>query len=388
MATIKFAVDGKPVTLKADPNIPLRYALRGDLGMKNGWTCVLHRLDHLSHGNILMRVHSAIGRGTRAFMMGCLAAFGGVAASAADLDQIKLGMTPKSFVESAQIVAQSAGFFERNGLKVELVELRGDVLILQALISGDIQIGSIGSYAIFNAIQKGARVRAFLATVPEQPHMLVASRDVKSWADLVGKNFAISEPGAISQTFPRVILSRLGVDPDKVNWVAVGGNAPRQRALTTGTVQATLLHMERALQVVRSDNRFHTLGTTAEHLPGVPLVMNTAQTKWLEANKAVATRYTKAIIEATRFIMENKPAMLKLGKDLIGDDPGSVEAAYDAYRKSGVWGVDGGLDRKGFDFTIKLGIETGEMRRPISYDDVVDARFVAAVLTEIGPFRK
>jgi aerobic-type carbon monoxide dehydrogenase small subunit (CoxS/CutS family) len=35
MATIKFSVDGKPVSVNADPGMPLLYALRDDLKMKN-----------------------------------------------------------------------------------------------------------------------------------------------------------------------------------------------------------------------------------------------------------------------------------------------------------------------------------------------------------------
>jgi aerobic-type carbon monoxide dehydrogenase small subunit (CoxS/CutS family) len=35
MASIKFAVDGKPVTVSADPSMPLLYALRDDLKMTN-----------------------------------------------------------------------------------------------------------------------------------------------------------------------------------------------------------------------------------------------------------------------------------------------------------------------------------------------------------------
>ncbi len=35
MAIVKFTVDGKPVSVDADPNMPLLYALRGDLNMKN-----------------------------------------------------------------------------------------------------------------------------------------------------------------------------------------------------------------------------------------------------------------------------------------------------------------------------------------------------------------
>ena len=35
MASIKFAVDGRAVTVNADPNMPLLYALRNDLKMSN-----------------------------------------------------------------------------------------------------------------------------------------------------------------------------------------------------------------------------------------------------------------------------------------------------------------------------------------------------------------
>ena len=35
MATVKFVVDGKPVSVNADPSMPLLYALRDDLKLKN-----------------------------------------------------------------------------------------------------------------------------------------------------------------------------------------------------------------------------------------------------------------------------------------------------------------------------------------------------------------
>ena len=305
-------------------------------------------------------------------------------AIAQELKTIRFGMTPKSFVESAQIIAVQQGIFEKNGLKVELVELSGDVLILRALLAGDLDVATVGSYVVINAAQKGAQVRAFVTPVPEQPHMLVATKAVGKWTDLVGKNFAVSEPGAISYTFPRVILSQMGVNPDRVNWLALGGNSARQKALLTGVVDATLIHKERAFQVARSDSRFHVIGSTGDYLKGVPLVWHTAKTDWLSANPDVARRYTKSIIEAVRFAMDNKSAMLKLGEELIGKDPVSVDEAYEAYRTSKVWGVNGGLDKEGFEFTIKLGMETKELREPIAFDKVVDTRFVDAALQELG----
>jgi NitT/TauT family transport system substrate-binding protein len=309
-------------------------------------------------------------------------------AAMGDVDKLRLGMVPSTYVEAAQRIAKQEGFFEKNGIEAEFVKLKGDILNLRALIGGDVEIGSIGSFALINAIQKGANLRAFISTVPEQPHMLVATTDVKAWQDLPGKSFAISQPGAISQTFPRAIMTMLGVDPDKVDYLAIGGNSARQKAILAGKVDATLLHKERAVMVATQSDKHHIIGGTADYLPGVPLVYHAARKDWLEQNADLVARYTKSLIQAARFMVRNKAIMLKLGEEVIGGDPKIIEAAYEEYRKSGVWAVDGGLNKEGFDFTIKLGVETGELKQPITFAEVVDSRFVESVLKELGRDRK
>lgn len=301
-----------------------------------------------------------------------------------DVDKLRLGMVPSTYVEAAQRIAKQEGLFAKNGIETEFVRLKGDILNLRALIGGEVEIASIGSFALINAIQKGANLRAFISTVPEQPHMLVATKDVKGWQDLPGKSFAISQPGAISQTFPRAIMTKLGVDPDRVTYLAIGGNSARQKAVLAGKVDATLLHKERAVMVATQSDKHHIVGGTADHLPGVPLVYHAARKDWLDQNPDLVTRYTKSLIQAARFMVRNKAIMLKLGEEVIGGDPKIIEAAYEEYRKSGIWAVDGGLSKDGFDFTIKLGVDTGELKTPIAFDQVVDSRFVDAVLKEIG----
>jgi len=311
-------------------------------------------------------------------------AAGGTDLRAAEVKTIKFGMTPKSFVESAQIIALQQGIFERNGLKVELVELAGDIIILRALVAGDLDIATIGSTVVLNAVEKGATIKAFVTPAPEQPHALVALKEIKTWKDLPGKVFAVSELGAISHTFPRIVLTNQGVNPDRINWLPVGGSGPRQRSLVAGKAESTLLHMERALQLTTAEPRFHIVGAMSEHLKGIPLVWHATRANWMTSNQDTIQRFTKSILEAVRFGVDNKPAMLKLGRELIGDDPKAVEAAYDLYRNSGVWGLNGGIDKRDFDATVKLAIDTKELRAPLDYDKVMEPKFVEAALKELG----
>ncbi len=301
---------------------------------------------------------------------------------AAPLDKIRFAATPKSFVESAQLVALQQGIFKKNGLDVTIMQLRSDVALLRALLSGQVDVASIGSYAVINAVERGAAIRAFVTPVPEQPHMLVTKSSIKGWRDLAGKSFAISAPGAISELFPRIILTQMGVNPDDVTWVAIGGNGARQRALLAGKVDATLIHVERAIQVAENP-KFHVIDSTGDHLKGVPLVWHTASTKWLKDNSDVARRYAASIIEAVRFAIDHKGPMLALGKELIGNNSKAVEAAYERYRTK-VWGPNGGLNKEDFAHMVSLGLKTKQLSRPIKFDQVVDTGPVDAALANLG----
>ena len=300
------------------------------------------------------------------------------------LDKVKLGMVPSSYVEAAQQIAKQNGFFEKHGLDVEFVLLKGDILNLRALIGTEVDFASIGSFALINAIQKGANLRAVISTVPEQPHMLVTLKSIKSWKELPGHTFAISQPGAISQTFPRAIMTQLGVDPDTVQYLAIGGNGARQKALLGGKVDATLIHKERAVMVVKSSDKHHVIGSTAQYLKGVPLVYHAARKDWLDKNSDVAQRYVRALIEAARFMVDHKDVMVKYGQSVIKADKKIIAASFEEYKKSGVWGLNGGLSKTGLDFTIKLGVETGELASTIAFDAIVEPRFVDTVLKESG----
>jgi len=319
---------------------------------------------------------------TMAVTFGLVALFATNSASAAD--KIRLSMVPNTYVEAAQHIAKQEGFFSKNGLDVEFVKLKGDILNLRALIGKEVEFSSVGSFALINAIQKGADLRAVISTVPEQPHMLVSIKAIKSWKDLPGHTFAISQPGAISQTFPRAIMTMLGIDPDKVQYIAIGGNGARQRALLTGKVDATLIHKERAVMVAKSSDKHHVIGGTADHLRGVPLVYHAARKEWLDKNPGITKRYIRSLLQAARFMVRNKDIMVKYGQTVIKADRKIIEDSFEVYKKSGVWGLNGGLNKKGFDLTIKLGVDTGELKKPITYKEVVTTKYVDEFLKEFG----
>lgn len=119
--------------------------------------------------------------------------------------------------------AYKAGFFEREGLDVELVGLGTD--ILDAIGSGKIDATANMLYYLLKPIEQGMDVK-LSAGLHGGCVRVVASKasGVLKIADLKGKdaNVAVESIGGASMTFFALLLSKQGLDPLKdVNWRAI-----------------------------------------------------------------------------------------------------------------------------------------------------------------------
>ena len=52
-----------------------------------------------------------------------------------------------------------------------------------------------------------------------------------------------------------------------------------------------------------------------------------------------------------------------------------------------VWGVNGGVDPEITEFTVKVQMEMGGLKKKLTAADVLDRTLVEEVLAEIGPYK-
>src|SRR5918992_200472 len=94
-------------------------------------------------------------------------------------------------------VAQRSGSFEKYGLKVLPIFMRGGREAVQALISRDVTMLQQGSSGVILAWAQGAKDLVVLgATGNKLDYVFVSSPAIKKPADLKGKKIGISQFGA------------------------------------------------------------------------------------------------------------------------------------------------------------------------------------------------
>ncbi len=135
------------------------------------------------------------------------------------LTAVTLNEVAHSIFYAPQYVAIELGYFEDEGLDITLVNGGGADKVMTALISGDAQIGFMGSEASIYVYAEGSEDYAvnFAQLTQRAGNFLVGREPVVDfkWTDLAGKTVLGGRAGGMPQMVFEYILKKNGIDPTK-----------------------------------------------------------------------------------------------------------------------------------------------------------------------------
>src|SRR5262245_50954722 len=86
-----------------------------------------------------------------------------------------VGVSNKTQAQSALYVAQRKGFYEQQGLEVQLILLRGGAQTIQALVGGSLYVAAASAAVSVGAIEGGADLAMIAGVVNGPTHAIVGS---------------------------------------------------------------------------------------------------------------------------------------------------------------------------------------------------------------------
>lgn len=139
-------------------------------------------------------------------------------------------------------IAQDKGLFVKQGLSPELITFQGGTQTIQALLSGGIVFSASSTDTGANAKLRGGDTLGIAEWVNTLPYMFVTSKDIDKGEKLRGKKIAISRFGGAADYAVRMVVRKMGIDPEKeIQILQVGDESLRLTALKQGLVDATVL---------------------------------------------------------------------------------------------------------------------------------------------------
>jgi len=247
---------------------------------------------------------------------------------------------------------QRQGFFEANGVAVQLSYTPTSVFMITSLLDGkfDIALGGMDNVVAYQEGQGEAKIAdnpdlfAFLGG-DNGFASIVAAPGVKSFAELKGKTVSVDAMTTGYAFMVRELLARNGLTDADVTYVRAGGTANRYRDLIAGKHDATLLRTPFELLV--RERGFNQLAT-GESLGAYEGTVGVARRSWAKANEPallgfmrgyragvdwIYDRANRELVEALLIanIRDMTPALARKSYDLLVADRGGVtrDAALD-----------------------------------------------------------
>jgi NitT/TauT family transport system substrate-binding protein len=139
-------------------------------------------------------------------------------------------------------VAKDAGLFEKAGMNVEPVQIRGGSLIALAIITGDLPFSGVGAESVVAARAAGGDVILLACPVDADPVYLITRPEIKSAQELKGQVSAVTRYGSTTHFYLRAALKHVGLNPDKDMTILQLGAGPEMvAALDVGRIAAAAL---------------------------------------------------------------------------------------------------------------------------------------------------
>ncbi len=295
------------------------------------------------------------------------------------------------------VLAKQLGEYEKAGLAVELVDLKGGSDALKAVLGGSADVVSGYFDHCVNLAAKKQELQSFVVYDRYPGLVLVVSPShndkIKSIKDLAGKKVGVSAPGSSTDFFLKYLLKKNGVAASDVAVIGVGLGATAVAAMQQGQIEAAVM-LDPSVTVLQgsypdlrilSDTRTQkdTLDVFGGEYPGGSLYSTTA---WVKSHEKETQALTNAIVNTLAWIHSHSPEeiMEKMPPEIVGKNKelylAALKNTIPMYSKTGL------MDPKGADAVLAVFSESSPevAKANIDLSKTFTNRFVEAARKTTG----
>ena len=212
------------------------------------------------------------------------------------------------------------GYFAQQGLNVTLIDEASGQSSETATLAGQVQAGS-GSYnhtIELQALGKGMTDVVQLTIAPGEAEMVATSKasQVKSVADLKGRNLGVTELGSGTQTLTTILLHNKGILPNQVHFIPVGAGATFIAGMQHGAIDAGRTTEPTISRLVQSGVAkvlvdLRTPASTSAALGGAyPFICVFMKTDYVNSHKDMTQKLVNAYVKTLKWIHTHSAAQI------------------------------------------------------------------------------
>ena len=302
------------------------------------------------------------------------------AKSVKELTEITLNEVAHSIFYAPQYVAIEEGYFAEEGIDLTLVTGFGADKVMTALLSGEAEIGFMGSEASIYTYSGGAGDAPvnFAQLTQRAGNFLVAREEMPdfTWADLIGKDVLGGRKGGMPQMVFEYILRQNGIDPSEVQIDQSIDFGSTAAAFAEGNADFTVEFEPGATNLEKEEKGYvvASLGTDSGY---VPYTAFSAKKSYIEKNADVIQGFTDALQKGMDYVQKHTPKEIAeaIAPQFKETNLNTIETIVSRYYEQDTWKDNLIFEKKSFELLQDILESAEELDTRAPYDKLVTTTF-------------
>ncbi len=298
-----------------------------------------------------------------------------------NLTQITLAEVAHTIFYAPQYLAINNGYFEEEGLKINLILTSGADAVMSAVLSGDADIGFSGTEATIYVYNGGEKdyIKTFAGLTQKDGSFLVSRKKYDNFTleDLKGKTIIGGRIGGMPEMTFEWALRQNNIDPKKdVNIDTSIAFSAMEGAFIGGTGDFVTLFEPNALSVEKNGYGY-VVAYIGELGGNVPYTAYNARTSYIENNKDIIKKFIKAINKGLEFVKNNSEE--KIAECIIDFFPDTsmndLIKIVKRYKDGNAWKENITINEEEFKHIQDIMKASNELDNYVEYDKLIFNEF-------------
>lgn len=299
------------------------------------------------------------------------------------MTSITLNEVAHSIFYAPQYVAIEKGYFKEEGLDVKLVNGSGADNVMTAVLSGEADIGFMGSEASIYVFNEGSgeKIVNFAQLTQRAGNFLVARKADEdfTWDKLKGKTVLAGRKGGMPQMVFEYILKKNNMDPQKdlkmVQNIDFGLTA---EAFASGQGDYSV-EFEPFAASLEKEKKGVVVASLGVDSGMVPYTAYSAKESYIKKNADTIQKFTNALQKGMDFVKSHTPQEIAevIQPQFKETERDKLTTIVERYYDQGTWKDDLVFEKESFDLLQDILESGGELSSRVSYEELVNTEFAS-----------
>ena len=293
------------------------------------------------------------------------------------LTKVKVAEVAHTIFYAPAYAAISKGYFEDEGIKIDLTLTAGADKVSAAVLSKDVDVGFCGSEAtiyVYNSGEKDYLVN-FARLTKRDGAFLVSRKKYDNFTlnDLKGKSVIGGRKGGMPEMTFEWGLRQNGIDPQKDLTIDTSVAFPAMEGAFIGGDADFVTLFEPNATNVEKQGLGYIVGYVGSWGGEVPYTAYNAKKSYIEKNPDVIKGFTRAIDKGLKYVKETDSSIV--AKDIYEFFPelslNDLTTIIERYKTNDAWADSTKISKEDFDHLQEIIISAGELEKKAPYDKLI-----------------